>query len=124
MGLLFYYLYNRISYYFLCVLFVGKIGFCHMLCWMAPFMVIGKKLSKEINISKLTLIVKPNECISCKRCTNTCSMGLDVMNIVKKGKFDSTECILCGKCVNTCPKDIIKYNFGKRNIIFVLLIII
>lgn len=99
---------------FLCVLFAGKRGFCHVLCWMAPFMVLGGKLGKKLNVHRLRLTAKSSACTQCKRCNSTCSMGLDVLTMVETGTMNNTECILCGKCVNVCPKDVIQFKFSKE----------
>lgn len=99
---------------FLCVLFAGKRGFCHVLCWMAPFMVLGGKLGKNLNVRRLRLTAKSRSCTQCKRCNSTCSMGLDVLKMVETGTMNNTECILCGKCVNECPQDVIQFKFSKE----------
>lgn len=99
---------------FLCVLFAGKRGFCHVLCWMAPFMVLGGKLGKKLNVYRLRLTAKSSACTKCKRCNSTCSMGLDVLKMVETGTMSNTECILCGKCVTECPKDVIQFKFSRE----------
>ena len=40
-------------------LLVGRRSFCHHLCWMAPFMILGRKLRNLLNTPalRLTLLV-------------------------------------------------------------------
>jgi ferredoxin-type protein NapH len=95
-------------------LVAGKRGACHTICWMAPFMIIGRKIRNAVNWPALQLEADSSKCINCKACTRNCMMSLDVNSMVQKQAMENTECILCGKCVDTCPKGVIKYAFGKK----------
>ncbi|HUK84992.1 MAG TPA: 4Fe-4S binding protein [Candidatus Acidoferrum sp.] len=92
---------------------VGKRAFCHTGCWMAPFMIIGRKIRNAVNWPSLQLVVDNSKCINCKACTRSCSMSLDVNTMVQTKSMENSECILCGKCVDSCPKGAIKFAFGK-----------
>jgi len=87
----------------------GKRGFCHYVCWMAPFMVIGTKISNLLRLPALRLKSDKEKCVDCKLCTKNCPMSLDVNGMVHKGSMINSECILCGTCVDVCPKDVIDY---------------
>lgn len=87
----------------------GKRAFCHYVCWMAPFMIIGSKLRALLNIPSLQLKADQNKCISCKQCSKKCPMSLEVDQMAKKGCMQNSECILCGECADVCPKSVIKY---------------
>ena len=63
---------------------VGRRSFCHHVCWMAPFMVLGQKLRDAFKMPGLRLRAQPDLCINCKRCTNACPMSLDVESLVAK----------------------------------------
>lgn len=91
----------------------GRRAFCHYLCWMAPFMVIGARLSKLFQIPALGLKVSNQQCIQCKKCDAACPMSLSVHKMVKDNSMASAECILCGSCADHCPKQVIE--FGIRN---------
>ena len=95
-------------------LVAGKRAACHTICWMAPFMIIGRKISNSVNWPAIRLEVDPSKCINCMTCTRNCTMSLDVNEMVQKQAMENTECILCGNCVDTCPKNVIKYSFGKK----------
>jgi polyferredoxin len=97
----------------------GKRGFCHTVCWMAPFMIIGRKIRNIINYPSLRLRVDAEKCVDCKTCSNNCPMSLDVNEMVKRGTMENSECILCGTCVDVCPNNVIRYSFssGRNNII-------
>lgn len=90
----------------------GRRAFCHYLCWMAPFMVIGAWLGKIFKIPALCLKVSNQHCIQCKKCTTACPMNLRVHEMVKDNSFASSECILCGSCADHCAKQVIR--FGIR----------
>lgn len=91
----------------------GKRGFCHYVCWIAPFMIIGTKVSQALSIPRLHLKSDQDKCIHCNRCTQKCPMSLDVLDLVQKNQMYNSECILCGECVDVCPKAVIKYAFKK-----------
>jgi len=92
----------------------GKRAFCHYICWMAPFMVIGTKVADFLKIPKLHLKSNKDSCINCKKCSEKCPMSLDVSNMVKNEKMKNMECILCGECIDACPKKAIVYSFKKN----------
>ncbi len=107
-----------INFYFVIALFLvlalaaGKRGFCHYSCWMAPFMIIGRKIRNAFGWPSLRLRAIQDRCIECKRCTRECPMSLDVQQMVLKGHMEHAECILCGTCIDTCPKEAIRYTFS------------
>lgn len=91
----------------------GRRGFCHYGCWMAPFMIIGRKLRNLARWPSLRLQADAAKCNDCQRCTQNCPMSLDVNGMVRQEKMEHSECILCGTCVDVCPKDVIRYAFGR-----------
>jgi len=93
---------------------VGKRAFCHCVCWMAPFMIIGTKVSDLIKLPRLRLIANGNNCSGCKLCTKKCPMSLDVKEMVETARMRNAECILCGECINICPKKCIAYSFKDK----------
>ena len=92
----------------------GRRGACHTICWMAPFMIAGRKIRNTINLPALQLVADKRKCINCKTCTKNCSMSLDVNQMVQKQSMENSECILCGRCVDVCPKGVIKYAFDRK----------
>lgn len=93
----------------------GKRSFCHYVCWMAPFMVIGSKLKSTLKYPSLHLVSDKGKCINCKLCTKKCLMCLDVNNMVQNSGMNHSECVLCGECVAACSKGVIKYKFKYDN---------
>jgi len=91
--------------------FVGKRSYCRHICWIAPFMILGTEIQKLLKIPSLKLVNTENSCISCKKCTKNCLMGLDVENMIKTNKMDNSECILCGNCADVCNKGCIILKF-------------
>ena len=96
-------------------LVAGKRGFCHTACWMAPFMIVGRKIRNIVRLSALCLKADKEKCVDCKTCSKNCPMSLNVNEMVKSGYMENTECILCGTCIDVCPNNVIKYSFSKPN---------
>ncbi|MDF1525211.1 MAG: 4Fe-4S binding protein [bacterium] len=92
---------------------VGKRSFCHHLCWMAPFMILGRKVRNTVGWSSLRLSAASEGCTHCHTCTDNCPMSLPVETMIKQGKMENAECILCGSCVDGCEFDILKYSFNS-----------
>lgn len=108
-----------IIYYMVIALFsvlsitVGRRAGCHTICWMAPFMILGRKVRNLFNFPALRLKATPNTCTNCKTCTVNCPMSLDVNGMVQQGSMENSECILCGSCVDSCPTATIRYSFSR-----------
>ncbi|MDP4241091.1 MAG: 4Fe-4S binding protein [Bacteroidota bacterium] len=91
----------------------GRRSFCHHICWMAPFMIIGRKLSNQIKLPSLQLISKPEKCVNCHTCTTNCPMSLPVEQMIHTDT-ENTECILCGTCVDGCKSKAIDFQFKAK----------
>jgi len=108
-----------IIYYFVIGLFmalsvfVGRRAGCHSVCWMAPFMILGRKLRNLAGWPSLRLKADPARCTDCQTCSSNCPMSLDVNAMVKKAQMEHSECILCGTCVDGCARKAIAYSFSK-----------
>ena len=96
-------------------LIAGKRAACHTICWMAPFLILGRKIRNVTNLPALQLEANKNTCVNCKICSKNCPMSLDVNAMVQNGSMENSECILCGVCVDNCPKTAIKYSFSKQS---------
>ncbi len=92
---------------------IGKRSFCHHLCWMAPFMILGRKVRNSSQLVSLQLNSASDLCIHCHTCTENCPMSLPVEEMVNQETMENTECILCGTCVDGCREGAISYNWGK-----------
>lgn len=110
---------NYIIYYgvlFLLVapsLIFGKRMMCHSFCWMAPFMILGRKISNALNLPGVRLKGDSEKCISCGRCSSACPMSLDVQEMVEIRNTEHAECIQCKSCVAVCPKDVLHLKIAK-----------
>jgi ferredoxin-type protein NapH len=91
----------------------GKRGFCHYVCWMAPFMVIGTGLRNRAGWPALHLSADPSQCRGCRTCAENCPMSLDVPGMVAAESMKSSECILCGTCVDGCEKGAIRFKWKE-----------
>jgi len=111
---------SLISYLFVLLLLIvfpafvfGKRSFCHHLCWMAPFMILGRKIRNTFNWSSLQLISDSEICKHCHTCSEHCPMSLPVEEMIKHQCMENKECILCGTCVDVCKQGAISFNWGK-----------
>lgn len=91
----------------------GRRSFCHSVCWMAPFMVLGTRLGRFLKVPQVHLQTHPNTCIHCGQCTKTCQMSLPVENLIAEKAIKSTDCILCGACVDICPKKTLHFTINS-----------
>ena len=92
----------------------GRRTFCHSICWMAPFLVLGSALGDKLRIPAMRLYAEPSRCNGCRACTRACPMSLDVSEMVRKNDMRSSECILCASCADTCPKKVLQVRFGRK----------
>ena len=92
-------------------LLIGRRAGCHAFCWMAPFMILGRKLRNRFAWPALRLQADASRCKDCKTCTSTCPMSLDVNAMVRKQQMEHSECILCGTCADGCPARAIRFAF-------------
>lgn len=90
----------------------GRRSFCHHICWIAPFMILGRRVRNTIKLPSLALIKTKNSCGNCHLCTKNCLMSLEVELMVENSKMENAECILCGTCADVCRKEciILKFN--------------
>jgi polyferredoxin len=107
-----------IIYYGVIGLFVGlamifgRRAGCHTICWMAPFMILGRWIRNRFGWPSLRLVADASACSDCKKCTSNCPMSLDVNAMVQVERMEHPECILCGTCVDNCSKKAIRYSFS------------
>ena len=93
---------------------LGKRAFCHYVCWIAPFMILGTKMANWLKIPVLHLKADKAKCVGCKKCSEKCPMSLDVKRMVETEKMTNSECILCGECVDICHKKAITYSIKRK----------
>lgn len=92
---------------------VGNRSFCRHACWIAPFMISGKKLGHLLHIPRLHLRTEPEACVHCELCNRACPMNLDIHAMCQDGYILHDECILCGSCVDACTTSSIHFSFGN-----------
>lgn len=94
-------------------LLIGRRSFCQHLCWMAPFMILGRKVRNSIGTPGLQLSCKPQKCIECNTCSTNCPMSIDVKSNVLRCELEHSECILCMRCLDNCPQKVLSVEFSK-----------
>lgn len=105
--------YIVIMIFILLSLIIGKRAGCHYICWMAPFMIFGRKLGNMLRVPQLRLIVDRANCNHCGLCNKACPMGINVQAGVEKGNAEHTECMLCGECAAKCSKKALKLGVAR-----------
>ena len=106
--------YLVIGSFFVLSLSAGRRAVCHYVCWMAPFMILGRKISNRLNTPALRLQADNTRCADCQTCTKGCPMSLEVHRMVQSGDMENSECILCGTCIDGCARQVISYTFNGR----------
>ena len=106
-----------ILYFFLSLIItlaltVGRRSFCHHVCWMAPFLVMGDQLGRLLHLPSLHLEASKEKCNACGLCSAKCPMSLPVKEMVAAGEMRHTDCVLCGECADNCKQGVICYRFG------------
>ena len=69
---------------------VGRRSFCHHVCWMAPFLVLGDKTGRALRIPSLHLDACTEKCNGCGLCSKKCPMSLPVLVITPSILINST----------------------------------
>lgn len=92
---------------------VGRRAACHTICWMAPFMILGRKLGNLLHLPGLRLAADGKNCAACDSCTQACPMSLPVRDMVESGRLENSDCILCGNCTAACAKRVIRFTFSR-----------
>jgi ferredoxin-type protein NapH len=90
---------------------VGRRAACHTICWMAPFMILGRKARNLLGWPALRLALSPESCRHCGSCSRACPMSIEVETLVKEKKMECADCILCGSCVDSCAQKVIRFSF-------------
>ena len=103
--------YTVVGTFMTLALTLGRRAGCHTICWMAPFMILGRKISNRLHTPALRLEADSARCKDCKACTKACPMSLDVNAMVRLGTMENSECSLCGTCIDGCNTKVIRYAF-------------
>lgn len=109
--------YIALAMFLLPAVIIGRRAGCHHVCWMAPFMIIGRRIRNAIGWSSLQLEPNVDLCTNCKTCTRNCPMSLDVNEMVQQGLTEHSECILCGTCADVCPQKVITLSLNRWAIV-------
>ncbi len=104
--------YIVIGLFLLLSILFGRRAGCHSICWMAPFMILGRRLRNLAGWPSLRLRASSAACTDCRLCNVHCPMSLDVNGMVRLEMMENNECILCGNCVDHCPTKAIRYSFS------------
>ncbi len=101
-----------VGIFFGLAVFAGRRAACHTICWMAPFMIVGRWLRNRLAWPALRLSANASACRGCLKCATNCPMSLDVHGMVQREQMEHAECILCGTCVDNCSSTAIRFTFS------------
>lgn len=99
--------------FFILALIFGRRAACHTICWMSPFMILGRKLRNFLKIPAYQLVAHSELCSKCGKCTDNCPMSLPVTEMVERNRVENKECILCANCVDNCSREAIELKFRR-----------
>lgn len=108
-----------VTYFLVVLLFfglalaLGRRGGCHSVCWMAPFMIVGRAARNTLAWPSLRLVSDRAACKECGACTTACPMSIDVRGMVARGSMEDSECVLCGTCCDACTSHVIRFSFSS-----------
>lgn len=102
-----------IAIFTLVALPLGRRGACHSICWMAPFMVLGRKVGNALHVPGLRVVPDTGKCTSCNRCEEVCPMSLRIGAMARAGKTEDRDCIQCGECVGSCRSQALSLRFCR-----------
>jgi ferredoxin-type protein NapH len=92
---------------------LGRWASCHVVCWIAPLLVAGTRVSRAGGWPALHLEAEPGQCTRCGVCDDGCPMSLPVARMVESGAMGHDECLLCGTCVDGCPSNAVRFAFSR-----------
>lgn len=90
---------------------LGRRGGCHSICWMAPFMIVGRWVRNRFAWPSLRLRADASKCRDRGSCTKACPIGLDVEALVHSSSMEDSERVLCASCIDACPQSV-RYTFS------------
>lgn len=105
--------YTVVGSFVILSLWLGRRAGCHTICWMSPFMILGRSLRNFFSWPSLRLEASPSLCTSCHHCARSCPMSLPVEKMVSRNAMEHNECILCGNCIDGCTRQAIHYTFSS-----------
>lgn len=109
-GIILYYIITG-SIVLICAVF-GKRVWCRYFCPMYILNYIGIQISKIFKLPRLKISPDINKCTGCRKCNDSCIMGLNVADMVKNNKWNHNECVQCGECIKTCKVNALKRDLG------------
>ena len=116
--------YMALALFLLPAILIGRRAGCHHVCYMAPFMIIGRRFRNAVGWSSLHLESNTELCTNCKTCTQNCPMSLEVNEMVHSESMEHDECILCGTCADSCPQNVITLSLNRKSIVGFLVVVL
>ncbi len=90
----------------------GAWASCRYICWIAPFLVLGRRIREFVRLPGLRIAIKPESCSACERCRDVCPMAVNMLPGAETS-IRSDDCILCGNCVDVCHGQALRFRFSR-----------
>ncbi len=90
----------------------GAWASCRYICWIAPFLVLGRRIRDFVRSPGLRVAIKSDACSGCQRCRDVCPMNVQML-LERETSIRSDDCILCGNCVDVCPEQALRFALSR-----------
>ncbi len=90
----------------------GAWASCRYICWIAPFLILGRRVRDLARLPGLRIAIKPESCSECERCREVCPMDVPMISQAATS-IRSNDCILCGDCVDACQTHALRFTFSR-----------
>ncbi len=90
----------------------GAWASCRYICWIAPFLVLGRRIRDLTRLHGLRIAIKQESCSGCERCRDVCPMDVKMFSRARTS-IRSDDCILCGNCVDVCDAEAVRFSWSR-----------
>ncbi len=90
----------------------GAWASCRYICWIAPFLVLGRRIRDLVRLPGLRIAIQPESCSGCECCRDVCPMNVQMLSGASRS-IRSDDCILCGNCVDTCQAQALRFELSR-----------
>jgi len=88
----------------------GQWASCRYLCWIAPLMILGRRIQRKMGTPGLQITFFKSKCTDCGLCEHHCPMNLKLDAASREGAVGDMDCILCGNCIDACKSQALRFS--------------
>ena len=90
----------------------GAWASCRYICWIAPFLILGRRIRDLVRLPGLRIAIKRESCSGCEHCREVCPMDVPMISQAATS-IRSDDCILCGNCVDVCDAHAVRFTLSR-----------